>query len=247
MRRPGVVLRRQPVIKPGVSGLRLIGTVELAVAMPLASHTGRIAGLLQKLRQSQFRTPQVNLLTSIRSRFGGCRNPVVHSRSIRRTTGHQANSGRRTDGRRRIEIREANSFPSEPVDVLRPDVRMTVDSDNVAKPRPMCHATPWRDSRHGVAAHNFARTLRSCATATRWYRKQPVANSHPNDSGSPAQARRDLASLPDSHSTSYSLASESSAFTICTSFMPLSRTISALALFFPVISIAVALIRPDAS
>lgn len=61
------------------------------------------------------------------------------------------------------------------------------------------------------------------------------------------KARRDLASLPDSHSTSYSLASESSAFTICTSFMPLSRTISALALFFPVISIAVALIRPDAS
>ena len=176
MRRPGVVLRRQPVIKPGVSGLRLIGTVELAVAMPLASHTGRVAGLLKKLRQSQFRTPQVNLLTSIRSRFGGCRNPVVHSRSIRRTTGHQTNSGRRTDGRRRIEIREANSFPSEPVDVLRPDVRMTVDSDNVAKPRPMCHATPWRDSRHGVAAHNFARTLRSCATATRWYRKQPVAN-----------------------------------------------------------------------
>ncbi len=128
MRWSRVVLRGHPVIETRVARLRLLGTVEGGVAVPLACHTCRIAGTLQQVSNRDLVLFHVDLFTSVRSRLRARRDPVIHAGSIGAASGQQAHSRWRTHRRRRIEVCETDAFVRQSIDVRRLDVRMTVNA-----------------------------------------------------------------------------------------------------------------------
>src|SRR5204863_2689955 len=75
MRRSRVVLRTHPMLKPVVPRLRLLLVVELAVEMPFADVTGRIAGILEQRCYRHFILPQMHHMP--------LRNPVVDANAAR--------------------------------------------------------------------------------------------------------------------------------------------------------------------
>ncbi len=106
------------MIKAVVRRLRLARQVEPPVHVPLAHVAGRVSRLPQKRGDGDLFPPYVHW------REHG--DPVVNADAVGRAPGHQAGSGRRAVGGRRIAVGETHAFGGQTIQVGRLDPRMAV-------------------------------------------------------------------------------------------------------------------------